>query len=136
MTSPVLDYIVERARQPFVWGKTDCVQFAAGMIERLTGVMPQLPEYSSESEAKRVLVSLGGLEAAVSKWLGPAQRDLRLCGDGDIVLTAFGGQQSLGVYFSRVVFVMRQQDGCRFDPTVIPVDVETAAIRWWPCRSS
>ena len=136
MTSPVLDYIVEQARQPFEWGKTDCVQFAAGMIERLTGARPDLPSYSSEIDAKRVLVSLGGLEAAVSKYLGPPRRDLKLCAEGDIVLTAFGGQKALGICVPRVVFVRRQQDGSKFDPSVVPVDMETACIRWWPCRSS
>lgn len=136
MRDIVLSYIAEQARLPFEWGKTDCVQFAAGMIERLTGVRPAVPAYATETEAKRWLVENGGLEAAVSTYLGPAQRDLRLCGDGDVVLTAFGGQKALGILAGRLVFVRRQQDGSKLDPSVFPVDIVTAGIRWWPCRSS
>lgn len=129
----VIQYLREQAAQPFVWGKTDCVQFAAGMVERATGVRPILPAYNSETGAKRVLVDLGGLEAAVTSFLGPAQRDLRLCGDGDIVLSAFQGEQTLGIAVPRRFFVLRYGPG--IDTGIWPVDM-TLAIRWWPCRTS
>lgn len=135
MRDQVLAYLAEQARRSFEWGKTDCVQFAAGWIEALSGTRPNLPAYSSEAEAKRWLVDNGGLEAAVSAQLGPSQRDLRLCGDGDIVLTAFHGQHALGIALPRLFFVLRRQDGSSFDPSVVPVDMQLA-IRWWPCRIS
>jgi hypothetical protein len=124
----VLEYLREQATQPFVWGVTDCVQFAAGAIERARGVRPALPAYSTEAEAKRVLVELGGLEAAVSAVLGPPQHDRRLCQDGDIVLTAFEGQQALGIAVPRCFFVRRVEGG------IWPVDL-TLAIRYWPCQA-
>jgi len=124
----VLDYLREQAVLPFAWGKTDCVQFAAGMVQRMRGARPDLPVYSSEIDAKRTLVELGGLEAAVSAVLGPAQDDFRLCVDGDIVLTAFHGEHALGVALPSLhKFYVRRVDGGLF-----PLDL-TLAIRWWPC---
>lgn len=129
----VLDYLRKQEAQPFVWGKTDCVQFAAGVIELARGARPELPTYSSEIEAKRVLVELGGLEAAVSDVLGRARpaRELLEGADGDIVLTAFHGQQALGVALPSLhKFFIR-----RVDAGLWPLDL-TFAIRWWPCLGS
>lgn len=126
----VLEYLREQAELPFAWGITDCVQLAAGMVERATGTRPAMPfVYSTELEAKRGLVELGGLEAAVTAALGPAQSDLRLCGDGDIVLSSFHGEHLLGIAVPRR-FVVR-----RIDAGLFPLDLELA-IRWWPCRGS
>ncbi len=125
----VIAYLREQAVLPFVWGSTDCVRLAAGLIERATGTNPSARfSYSSEIEAKRELVARGGLEAAVTEVLGPPQNDLRLCADGDIVLTAFEGSQALGIALPRVFYVRRTNGG------LYPVDL-TLAIRFWPCRS-
>lgn len=127
----VLDYLREQARQSFAWGLNDCVQLAAGMVALARGEPPALPAYFSEVEAKRALVDLGGLEAAVSAVLGPAQDDLRLCGDGDIVLTAFHGEKALGIALPSLhKFYVR-----RVDTGLFPLDL-TLAIRWWPCLGS
>lgn len=127
----VLEYLRWQAAQPFVWGETDCVCLASGIVKLATGKRQFLPVYHSEIEAKRVLVELGGLEAAVSKELGPAQHDLRLCGDGDIVLTAFHGEKALGVAIPSLhKFFVR-----RVDAGLFPLDL-TLAIRWWPCLGS
>lgn len=125
----VAEYLVEQARRPFVWGETDCVQLAAGMYEHLTGVRLPIPTYSSEREATRVLAELGGLEPAVTSFLGPAQRDLRRCEDGAIVLSAFQGQQTLTISLGNVLFVRRINETGLF-----PVG-RIMGIRWWPCRS-
>jgi len=129
MRADVIAYLEQAATVPFAWGVSDCVQLAAGMVERVRGANP-LGEltYSSEIEAKRVLVERGGLEAAVTAVLGPMQRDRRLCGDGDIVLTAFEGQQALGVAVPRIFFLRRTGGG------LVPVDL-TLAIGFWPCRN-
>lgn len=129
----VLDYLREQAALPFVWGQTDCVQFAAGMVERISRARPALPIYSSEIEAKRALVELGGLEAAVTAVLGPARpaRELLEAADGDIVLTAFQGEKALGVAVPSLhKFFVR-----RVDAGLFPLDL-TLAIRWWPCLGS
>src|SRR5262245_41063907 len=98
------------------------------MIERATGVRPALPQYASEIEAKRELVRLGGLEAAVSSVLGPPQHDLRLCSDGDIVLSSLHGEHFLGVAVGRRFFFRR------VDKAMVCVDLELA-LRWWPCQA-
>ena len=129
MRADVIAYLERAGAVPFAWGVSDCVQLAAGMVELARGVPSMLPAYSSELEAKRALVALGGLERAVSAALGPMQRDRRLCVDGDIVLAAFEGQQALGVAVPRVFYLRRNGGG------LIPVDM-TLAIGFWPCRSS
>lgn len=129
----VLLYLREQAGQPFAWGVTDCVQLAAGMVERARGFPAQLPAYFSEGDAKRVLVELGGLEAAVSAVLGSARpaHELLAAADGDIVLTAFHGEKALGIALPSLhKFFVR-----RVDSGLFPLDL-TLAIRWWPCLGS
>jgi len=125
----VLAYIQERAAKPFAWGTADCVQFAGGMIERVTGTRPPLPSYESEIEAGRLLAELGGLEAAVSSVLGPVQSDLRLCRDGDIVLTFLQGKFGLGIATPRWFWVLGLRGG------VLPFHINHAK-GYWPCRDS
>ena len=128
----VLDYLREQVGQPFIWGKTDCVQLAAGMVERMRGVRPALPQYESEIDAKRALIELGGLEEAVSAVLGPSQTDLRRCADGDIVLTAFHGEKALGIALPSLhKFFIRRTN----ETGLWHLDL-TLAIRWWPCLGS
>lgn len=99
MSDVVIAYLREQAEVPFVWGRSDCVQFVAGMVERLTGrAYAAEYTYASESDAKAVLASAHGLEGLVTKHLGPMSRDLRACQAGDVVLTAYApGGQTLGV---------------------------------------
>ena len=110
MRADVIAYLEQAATVPFAWGVSDCVQLAAGMVERVRGANP-LGEltYSSEIEAKRVLVERGGLEAAVTAVLGPMQRDRRLCGDGDIVLTAFEYHRTFPRFLDRPLTPLYQE---------------------------
>lgn len=121
----IIQYLREQESRPFEWGHTDCVQVCAGLIERIRGKRPDLPAYGSEAEAARELARLGGLEAAVSAHLGPMQRYLPHCCDGDVVLTCFGGVQGLGIATPRRFWV-RQAGGDRF----VPLDL-TLAIGYW-----
>lgn len=127
----VAEYVQEQAALPFVWGSTDCMQFAAGVIERLTGIdlRAKFPAYSTEREAHRLLAEAGGVEAFVSRELGPMRRDLLNCVAGDVVLTAFAPQgQAVGVAVPRLFF-LRTEHG------LTPVDMNLA-IGYWPWHRS
>src|SRR5690348_1866580 len=80
--------LLKRHEGPLVWGVRDCVQFAADVVERYSGRRPQLPKYSSEREAREIIAAGGGLEALVTRAIGPPihPKDAQL---GDIVLTTF-----------------------------------------------
>lgn len=127
----VIEYLQEQERLPFAWGSTDCMQFASGIVQRLTGVdyAAKHPKYSTEREAIRMLAAAGGMRAFVEAELGPMRRDLPNCADGDIVLTAFAPQgQALGVALPRLFFL-------RTETAIVPIDM-TLAIGYWPCRRS
>ena len=127
----VIEYIQEQAALPFVWGSTDCMQFAAGIVQRLTGVdyRAKFPAYSTEREAVRMLVEAGGMQAFVTRELGPMRRDLQNCAVGDVVLTAFAPVgQAVGIAVPRLFFL-------RTEKGLTPVDL-VLAVGYWPCRSS
>jgi len=117
-------YLHEQAARPFAWGVTDCVQFAGAFVEKITGRSYLADyEYNSELGAARIMLAAGGLEALVSKHLGPMSRDLRECADGDIVLSAFDRGPTLGIAVPRVFFL-------RTERGVIPVNLEHAIGFW------
>lgn len=62
-------YIADRRNEPFVMGVNDCVSFARGAIEAMTGADP-CPDltWSSDAEAEALLEQ--GLETLVSRYLG------------------------------------------------------------------
>lgn len=127
----IVEYVQEQAALPFVWGSTDCMQFAAGAIERLTGIdlRAKFPAYSTEREAVRMLVEAGGVEAFVARELGPMRRDLLNCSAGDVVLTAFAPHgQAVGVAVPRIFFL-------RTEHCLVPVDMNLA-IGYWPWHRS
>lgn len=76
----------EHADTPFAWGRHDCVTFAATAIELLTGKIVWAPDWKTEDEAVRTIVSLRGLEAAVTAVLGLPSSNWRLARLGDICL--------------------------------------------------
>ena len=120
----VLAYLQEQVVKPFAWGSTDCVQFAAGIVERVTGNNYAASyTYDSELSAARLIRDAGGLEALVSKHLGPMNRDRRECRDGDIVLSAFDRGPTLGIAVPRLFFLRTEQG-------VVPVDMELSIGFW------
>lgn len=58
-------YVTARRALPFAWGRNDCVLYAAGAIEAMTGEALALPKWTTGRQALRHLQSLGGLELAV-----------------------------------------------------------------------
>lgn len=98
----VSEYLAQQAKIPFVWGMSDCVHLAAGMVDAFTGVNPaDKYRYSTEAEALRIIANAGGLERLVSQEIGESL-SMTLHGNqvdpGDIVLTAYPDYgQMLGV---------------------------------------
>lgn len=88
------DYLREQDAIQFAWGSADCVHFAGGWVERLTGQNPlSAYSYSGESGALRLIAEAGSLRALVSLELGEPQRVLRggtEISAGDIVLATYG----------------------------------------------
>lgn len=98
----LLDYVEQRRHMPFAWGQNDCVSFAAGAVSAMTGAPAAslLPvEWATERQALRALESTGGLEAAVTRVLGPALQGLaaRRAPRGSVVLVELQGRPTLGV---------------------------------------
>lgn len=62
-----------RATTPFDWRRNDCVRYAAAAVKAQTGRNPLrgIKRWYSAAGARRVLDSLGGMEAAVSARLTP-----------------------------------------------------------------
>lgn len=78
--------------EPFVWGQHDCCLFAAKVVDAMTDSTHAdtlATHYSDEPTALAYIAAEGGLEAAVSTYLGTAKtgRPQR----GDVVL--FEGEQ-------------------------------------------
>lgn len=84
------EYVHQHRGTPFAWGGHDCVRFAAGAVQAMTGCQPLPTEWSDRTSAARALRRLGGLVPAVSSVLPPlsapawAQR-------GDVVLVQCAG---------------------------------------------
>lgn len=85
----LLRYLAQRSRTPFAWGReaNDCVSHMLGALEAQGAPIDPatLPAWSSERGAVRVLARLGGLEAALSKWLRPIPPAMAQRGDVAVV---------------------------------------------------
>lgn len=91
-------YLAVRERTPFEYGVNDCVLFAAGAVEAMTGVRPALPRWRTQRQAAALLLRRGGILEATAAVLpacplGLAQRgDLAVCEavDGPALLVIEG----------------------------------------------
>lgn len=100
---------------PFEWGKTDCCMFSVGAVEAVTGINHgQSYTYKTESEAKKMLIKTGGVEAVATKHLGEPKPSL-LAQRGDIVLLNVGNGDTLGVCIGDKIAAM-QADGLTYLP--------------------
>lgn len=98
----LIAYLDARVRTPFAWGSAahDCVSFAAGAVEALTGNNPLAKAgrtWSGERGAVRVLRHLGGLEAAADSVLERLAAP-SLAHRGDVGLAKIGDRSSLVIF--------------------------------------
>lgn len=88
-------YIVSHLATPFAWGSHDCVSFANGAHEALTGERIGLPTWFDEAGATLMLDSFGGLIPAVDSTL--PRVPLLFAQRGDLVLIEAAGREWLAV---------------------------------------
>jgi hypothetical protein len=92
MTLP--EYIQSNLKAPFQWGFFDCVTFSATWVQMRTGIDPLagLPKWETERQARRVIASAGGVEAAIDRQF--ASISPNFARDGDIGMHDF----SVGIF--------------------------------------
>lgn len=85
-------FIESRRNMPFSWGHSDCITFAAGAVEAITGAAVLTPTWTTALEAARVIEEEGGLTAAVSSRLGTPNQNWREIRRGDVALAQQDGR--------------------------------------------
>lgn len=121
-------YIAAEQDRPMEWGASDCVLFAAGGIEAVTGVdlaTEWRGTYATAEEAARVLRGLGCRTVADLADLHlPRHERVSQARPGDIVLIEEGALGSLGISAGPAVRV-RGQDALG----TLPLSAAAAAWR-------
>lgn len=79
-------FVETRRDLPFAWGGNDCVTFALGAVQAITGTTLKAPGWTNEDEALRLLVELRGIEAATASLLGEPSDNWRRARRGDVAL--------------------------------------------------
>lgn len=91
--------LTARAAAPFVWGANDCCLFGADVVLALTDTDPAADlrgTYSTEAEARSILLARGGAGGVVTGLLGdPVPRLLARV--GDLGLVTHGDIETLAV---------------------------------------
>lgn len=96
----LLRYIESRRDMPFDYERgNDCVMFAAGAIEAMTGENPLRHEYSSVREARAILRANGGLFKMIDAIF--ERCTLQELQRGDIAVTSIGGRKFIAVVFNQ-----------------------------------
>jgi hypothetical protein len=91
----VLEALNSWKRNQFSYGTTDCCQLAGHVAKKLTGTdYLERFDYSSESEAMKIIDAHGGLRETVTSVLGQPTIDIE---DGFPVLCEVNGLELLGV---------------------------------------
>lgn len=112
----IYDCIKANGNGPFEWGKRDCLTFCANVVRDMTGTdhIAEFRIYSNAMGAARLLKSLGGIEAAVSRQLGDpcSINQLR---KGDVAMADVGNGDALGVVCGTTV-AFKDKDGVLFLP--------------------
>lgn len=111
-------YIQENMNRKFVWGQFDCVLFAARWVQIDTGkdYLGIVEPWFSALGAARVLEKMGGMEAAVDKFLGRLP-NANFAIDGDVAfhngtLWLYSGTHIVGPGLEGLVFVDRMVTKC------------------------
>jgi len=83
---------------PFAWGQNDCCKFCAGAVKAMTGkdYAFDFEQYSSKTQALRLLRKYNGVYGVVSKCLG-APIDKRFAGYGDVAMFTTEQGDTLGI---------------------------------------
>lgn len=99
----LIAFIEARATMPFAWGPNDCVTFAAGAVEAMTGVdrIPQAiiskARWTTALDAAKRLARIGGLEGAMAQ-AGCVEIPPAMAHRGDVALLDIEGRQSLCIF--------------------------------------
>lgn len=111
------NYITSRLDEPFCYGRLDCVLFATDWIKHATGrdVIADLPGWSTEKEAFRVIRDAGGLEKAIDARLDRINPNKAK--DGDIALCngcvmVFSGAHIVGPGKNGIDYIDRMRAEC------------------------
>lgn len=111
------DYITRLLREPFCWGKHDCVTFCANWVKEKTGhdYLAGLGTWTTAKEGMRLVKEMGGLEKALDDRLTRIHPNLAQ--DGDIGLyrgrmCIFSGSQIVGPGEKQLVFLNRMEAEC------------------------
>jgi len=110
------EVIEAHKNRTFAWGECDCCLFVARVRDAMHGTNLEqalLAEYDCETGALRYIASQGGLDAAVSHFLGSPtdQRAVR----GSVVLIDGGEGEAVGVCVGAKVVAMGP-NGLRYLP--------------------
>lgn len=73
----LLEFMLETAERPGVWGLDDCCAQPARWVERIRGVRLNFPKYSTQDEAYRLVEEFGGLVNLWDHALEPAALEIR-----------------------------------------------------------
>lgn len=111
------EFLTANLGKKFQWGEWDCVLFTGSWIALATGIDPlaDLPKWTNEKQAWRIVKKLGGLEKAMDarfKRIAP-----NFAKDGDIALVGdrlciFSGSQIAGPGPVGIVYVKRTEAIC------------------------
>ena len=86
MIDSQIEYLIARYKTTtFKWGVFDCAQFAAKAMLKIHGLKIELPTYSSEREALRVLRSKDGLHNCLDD-IGLERFDASTSQRGDLLV--------------------------------------------------
>lgn len=100
------EYLAERARTPFAWGRHDCALFTAGAVAAMTGTDPArgMRGYRTAAGGAKKLRAAGHADhvAAARALLPPADRPR----PGDVAVVALAdGERALGIVQGTHVYV-------------------------------
>ncbi len=115
MTLP--EYIAENLSRRFCFGIFDCVLWASTWVKSYTGIdtLDGIPQWTSEQEARSIIKSVGGLDAAIDKYF--PRTTPSMAQDGDIgrhenAIGIFSGSHIVLPGIEGLMFIDRTQVKC------------------------
>lgn len=108
----LMNFIKSRESSLFEWGVNDCVLFAAGCAQAMTGadLSEKYRGYTTEMGAALIIGRAGGLRELVSSNVGP-EISPKIARRGDWVLIEENEIQSLGVCMGSIVIAVSRYHG-------------------------